>query len=35
MLDDIISFEKRLWDALMRGDAAADHALLHADFIGV
>lgn len=35
MTDDILTYERRVWDALMKGDAAADTALLHAAFMGV
>lgn len=35
MTDEILAYERRVWDALMQGDSAADTALLHAEFIGV
>ncbi len=35
MTDDIIIYERRVWDALLAGDAAADVTLLHPEFIGV
>lgn len=35
MNDVIIAHERRVWDALVSGDAAADGALLHDSFIGV
>ena len=31
----IITQERRVWDALLRGDVATDHSLLHPDFISV
>ncbi len=34
-LDFLISLETDVWDALVRGDAAADRALLAPDFLGV
>jgi hypothetical protein len=30
-----VGLESRVWDALVRGDVAADRALLAADFVGV
>ena len=35
MIEDIISCERRVWNALMTGDATADMALLHSEFIRV
>ena len=35
LTDEILAYERRVWDALVRGDSAADTALLHAEFIGV
>lgn len=35
LLSEIAGFERRVWDALVAGDKAADLALLHPDFIGV
>ena len=35
MIEDIISYERRVWDALMTGDATADMSLLHSEFLGV
>lgn len=35
MKQDIIDHERRVWEALVVGDATADTALLHPDFIGV
>ncbi len=35
MNNQIITHERHVWDALVSGDAAADNALLHDDFIGV
>ncbi len=34
-LDDILSLEKQVWQALVDGNGAADRALLSADFLGV
>lgn len=34
-LDDILSYEKQVWQALIAGDAGADGALLTEDFLGV
>ncbi len=34
-VDFLISLETDVWDALVRGDAAADRALLAPDFLGV
>ncbi len=35
MRSEIIGLERQVWEALVQGDAAADRALLHPDFIGV
>ena len=35
MRNEIISLERQVWEALVQGDAAADRALLHPNFIGV
>lgn len=35
MTDEIQAYERRVWDALVAGNAAADSALLHPEFIGV
>lgn len=32
---EIVKLERRVWDALVRGDRAADEALLDGDFLGV
>ncbi len=34
-LIDILNLEKRVWDALVEGNAEADRALLSPDFLGV
>ncbi|WP_170605287.1 nuclear transport factor 2 family protein [Ruegeria arenilitoris] len=34
-LDEILALEKRVWTALVEGDAQADRALLSPDFLGV
>ncbi|WP_170427841.1 nuclear transport factor 2 family protein [Ruegeria arenilitoris] len=34
-IDEILSLEKQVWAALVDGNAAADRALLSADFLGV
>ncbi|MEM9580208.1 MAG: nuclear transport factor 2 family protein [Pseudomonadota bacterium] len=34
-LADILALERRVWAALVEGDAQADRALLSADFLGV
>ncbi len=34
-LNDILALEKRVWSALVEGDAQADRALLSSDFLGV
>ena len=34
-LDEILSYEKQVWQALIAGDPAADGALLTKDFLGV
>lgn len=34
-LDVVVELERRVWDALVRGDAQADGALLADDFVGV
>lgn len=34
-LETLIDLERSVWDALQRGDASADSALLAADFLGV
>ncbi|MEX0339977.1 MAG: DUF4440 domain-containing protein [Arenibacterium sp.] len=34
-LDEILALEKQVWAALVDGNAAADRALLSADFLGV
>lgn len=34
-LETILELERRVWDALSRGDALADAACLHEDFVGV
>ena len=35
LLDSLIACERRVWDALVAGDMAADALALHADFLGV
>lgn len=35
LLDHLMALERAVWEALVRGDAAADRALLAADFLGV
>ncbi|MEP4194217.1 MAG: DUF4440 domain-containing protein [Aliishimia sp.] len=35
LLNDLEAHERRVWDALVSGDATADAALLAADFLGV
>ncbi|WP_425040328.1 DUF4440 domain-containing protein [Primorskyibacter sp. S187A] len=35
LLAEIKACETRVWDALVRGDAQADAAALHPDFIGI
>ena len=35
MKNDIIAYERRVWEALVAGDAASDQALLDSEFIGV
>ncbi|MEX0329087.1 MAG: DUF4440 domain-containing protein [Ruegeria sp.] len=34
-LDEILSLEKQVWNALVEGDAQVDRALLGPDFLGV
>lgn len=34
-LEQILHFETKVWEALQRGDASADRALLAPDFVGV
>lgn len=34
-LDFFVALERQVWDALQRGDAAADVALLADDFVGI
>ena len=34
-IEFFVELESRVWDALVRGDAAADRALLSHDFVGV
>jgi hypothetical protein len=34
-LDSLLALETKVWEALQRGDAEQDRALLSADFIGV
>lgn len=34
-LDEIVTLERQVWSALVDGNAAADRALLSADFLGV
>ena len=35
LLDELLAYEIRVWEALMRGDAEADSAALSTDFLGV
>nr|WP_280652838.1 nuclear transport factor 2 family protein [Jannaschia formosa] len=35
MLDQLLAAERRVWDALVAGDAGADRAALHPDFLGL
>ena len=35
LLDDLLAQERRVWEALVAGDAAADLAALAPDFLGV
>lgn len=35
LLADVLRYERKVWDALVAGDAAGDVALLAADFLGV
>lgn len=34
-LDFVLDLERKVWEALVRGDAASDEHLLHEDFLGV
>jgi hypothetical protein len=34
-LQEILKLETRVWEALMRGDAALDRAMLSEDFLGI
>lgn len=34
-LDFVLDLERKVWEALVRGDASADEHLLHDDFLGV
>jgi hypothetical protein len=34
-LDFVLDLERKVWEALVRGDASADERLLHDDFLGV
>jgi len=35
LTEDLLLWERRVWDALVSGDKAADEALIHPDFLGV
>ncbi|MBS0563026.1 MAG: nuclear transport factor 2 family protein [Proteobacteria bacterium] len=35
LLSEILSCEQAVWEALVKGDAAADHAMLAEEFLGV
>jgi len=35
LTEDLLLWERRVWDALVSGDKAADEALIHPGFLGV